>query len=909
MLDWKSEIQKRLRGLRLKPEREAEILDELSSHLQDRYDELCASGLSHEDARRDVTAELDSTDLVSEIQSTEQMAIESIPEGAPRTGALFSDFLLDLRYAARTLRKSPGFTAVAILTLALGIGANAAVFTVINSLILNPLPVTHISTLVALNTTHTKKAAQLSDLQLLSFPNFRDLRDRATSFTSLAAHSNPTSVTMIDKDQPHRVQMELVTSNYFDTLGLHPSQGRFFLPDEDAKPGAAPVVVLGYSAWQNRFGARPDIVGETIKLNDRPFTIIGVGPKDFKGLYAVFGPDMWIPVRMAREFLSAQQQNALTDRSVPLVTGIGRLRQPNAFAQTQAEMKITSAALDNEYPDTNLDQTIVVRHLTEAAYGPEGRGLFLGGMLLAAIVGIVLLIACSNVANLLLARAAARRQEIAVRIALGASRSRLIRQLLTESVLLGLFSGILGFVFGFAGCQALSALRPAEYAANLAELRIDPAVFAFTFVVAILTGLIFGIVPALRTSRTPVSEVIKEETRTAARRPGRFSFANFLLGAQVAGSLVLLVIAAIFLHSIRQQYTIDPGYQTGHLSIFMLYPGQAGYDQPRTEQFYKQVRSRVSNLPGISSLSWASNMPLWGRKETGLVLEGQEQRKKSDAISAVVNTIDLDYFSTLGVQIVAGRDFSQDDRDISTPVAIINDTMAAEYWPNQNPLGRRLKLPEGKGFLQIVGIVKTSNYQTLGEPPQPCVFMPLRQNFSDVMVFYVRSQQDPNTILAAVRDEIHRIDPALAVEDIRTGAKIIDQALWWGKIAVNLLAVFGFLALGLASVGLYGIMAYSVNQRRREIGLRMALGASQTSVLLLILRQGLTVVLGGLTCGVAISLLMGRSLSGSLYGVEGADYFSLGGASLVLLIVSFMACYLPARSASGVDPLTSLRDM
>jgi predicted permease len=717
------------------------------------------------------------------------------------------------------------------------------------------------------------------------------------------------SVTMIDRDQPHRVQMELATSNYFETLGLRPSQGRFFLPDDDAKPDAAPVVVLGYSAWQNRFGTRPNIVGETIKLNNLPFTIIGVGPKEFKGLYAVFGPDMWIPTSMAREFLSPQQQNALTDRSIPLVTGIGRLRQSDAFVQTQAEMKIAAAALDSEYPDTNHAQTIVVRHLTEAAYGPEGRGLFLGGMLLAAIVGIVLLIACSNVANLLLARAAARRQEIAVRIALGASRSRLIRQLLTESVLLGLFSGILGFVFGYAGCHALSAMRPAEYAANLAELRIDPAVFAFTFVVAILTGLIFGIVPALRTSRTSVSEVIKEETRTAARRPGRFSFANILLGAQVAGSLVLLVIAAIFLHSIQQQYTIDPGYQTSHLSIFMLYPGQAGYDQPHTEQFYKQVRDRVSNLPGIASLSWASNMPLWGRKQTDLVLEGQEQRKKSDAISAVVNTIDVDYFSTLGVPIVSGREFSPDDRDISTPVAIINETMAAQYWPNQNPLGKRLRLPQGKDFLQIVGVAKTSNYQTLGEPPQPCVFIPLRQNFSDSMIFYVKSRQDPNTILAAVRDEIHRIDPALAVEDIRTGAKIIDQALWWGKIAVNLLAVFGFLALGLASVGLYGIMAYSVNQRRREIGVRMALGASQTSVLLLILRQGLKVVLGGLTCGLAISLLMERSLSGFLYGVTGADYFSLCGASLVLLIVAFIACYLPARSASGVDPLTSLRDM
>ncbi|MGC1902403.1 MAG: ABC transporter permease [Candidatus Acidiferrum sp.] len=908
MPDWKSEIRQRLRGLRLSPERESEILDELSSHLQDRYDELCASGLSQSEARRNVVAELDFTDLVSELQTTEVASHEPVPQGAPRTGHFFSDFLMDLRYAARTLRKSPGFTTVAILTLALGIGANAAVFTVINSLILNPLPVDRISTLVALNTTQRKQAAQLGDLQLLSIPNFRDLRNRTNSFASFAAHSNPAAVTIIDKDEPHRAFMELVTANYFATLGLQPALGRFFLPDEDTTSGMAPVAVLGYSAWQNRFGGRADIVGQSIKLNNVPFTIIGVGPKDFKGLYAVFGPDLWVPFTMARQFLSPQQQDALTDRSIPLVTGIARLRDGNSFAQVQAEMKIASASLDNEFPDSNSGQSLVVRHLTEAAYGPERQGVVWGSMLLAAIVGIVLLIACSNVANLLLARAAARRQEIAVRMALGAGRTRLVRQLLTESVTVSLFSGILGFLFGYGGCQLLSSLRPAEYAQNLAELRIGPVVFGFTFIVAILTGLIFGIVPALRTSRTSVSEVIKEETRTAGRRRGRFSFANILLGAQVAGSLVLLVIAAIFLHSIQQEYTIDPGYQTKHLAIFMLYPGQAGYDQPHTEQFYKQVRDRISSVPGISSLSWASNMPLWGRKETGLLLEGQEQRKKSDAISAVVNTVDLDYFSTLGISFVAGRDFIQDDRDGSTSVAIINDTMAAQYWPNQNALGRRLQLPQGKNSLQVVGIVKASNYQTLGESPQPCVFIPLRQNFSDGMILYVRSEQDPNTILAGVRDEIHRIDPALAVEDIRTGTKIIDQALWWGKIAVNLLTVFGFLAVGLASVGLYGIMAYSVNQRRREIGVRMALGANQETVWFLILRQGMTMVLGGLAAGVTIALLVGRGLSRFLYGVKGTDYFSLAGASLTLLLVALIACYLPARSASRVDPLVALRD-
>jgi predicted permease len=427
-------------------------------------------------------------------------------------------------------------------------------------------------------------------------------------------------------------------------------------------------------------------------------------------------------------------------------------------------------------------------------------------------------------------------------------------------------------------------------------------------VVSILTGLLFGIVPALRTSRTSVSEVLKEETRAAGRSRSRISLANTLLAGQVAISLVLLVVAALVLRSIQREYTIDPGFETNHLALFMLYPGQAGYDQTRTEQFYKQARDRVRSVPGISSASWASNLPLWGRKETGVVIEGQEQRKKSDAISAVVNTVDLTYFSTLGIQFLEGRDFTQDDRDIAAPIAIINDTMAAKYWPNQDPLGKRLQLPRGKQFVQIVGIVKAANYQSLGEAPQSCIYIPLRQNYSDAMILYVHTERDPSATLAAVQSEIRNIDPGLAVEDIRTGTKVIDQALWGAKIGVGLLGVFGLLALGLASVGLYGIMAYSVNQRRREIGVRMALGASEGSVSLLILRQGMMVVLSGVALGVGLAVLLGRALSHFLYGVTGSDLLSLGAASLILLLVAFLACYLPARSASRVDPLVALRE-
>ena len=910
MPDWNTIVRERLGPLRLTAIAESDLTEEIAQHLEDHYRELCGAGASEEQACQKTLAELDDMYVLrAALERSQRMTkYDAVPLGDVRPGNFMQDLWRDVRYAVRTMRKTPVFTAVAALTLALGIGANTAVFTIINTLLLNPLPVEKISGLAALNTNLTKKAAQSGDLQAISFLNLKDFRERTRAFGSVAGHSSPMAITMIDKVEPHRVFMELVTSNYFNTLGIHPFLGRFFLPDEDAKPGAGAVVVLGYAAWQSRFGGASDILGRTIKLNNIPFTVVGIGPKGFKGLYAVFGPDLWIPSMMAEQILPAEQRKALSDRAMPLFTGIGRLGAGVSLAKSQAEMKIVAAALEKEYPDANQGQSVTVRPLTEAAYGPERQPLLFGGALLVAIAGFVLLIACSNVANLLLARAAVHRQEIAVRIALGAGRRRLIRQLLTESVLLGLLSGVLGFLFGYGGCWVLSSLRPAEYAQNLADLRIDPAVFGFAFVVAILTGLIFGIVPALRSSRMSVSEVLKEETRIVGRSRGRLSLANTLLASQVAVSLVLLVVAALFLRSLQHEYTIDPGYQTKQLALFMLYPGQAGYDQTRTEQFYKQARDRVAAAPGVASVSWASNLPLWGRKETGVVIEGQAQRKKSEAISTVVNTVDLNYFPTLGIPLLEGRDFTQEDRDISIPVAIINDTMAAEYWPKQDPLGKRLQLPGSKEFLQIVGIAKTANYQTLGEPPQPCVYIPLRQNFSDGMILYVKSARDPSTILAAVQSEIHNIDPGLPLEDFRTGTKVIDQALWWSEIAVSLLGVFGLLALGLASVGLYGIMAYSVNQRRREIGVRMAMGAGQGSVSLLVLRQGMAVVLSGVAVGVGLAFLLGRALSRFLYGVSGSDLLSIGSASLVLLVVALVACYLPARSASRVDPLVALRE-
>jgi macrolide transport system ATP-binding/permease protein len=908
MPDWRGKIRERLASLNLPPAREAEIVEELFGHLQDRYDELRDSGTTDEEACRVVTLELSYTDLLAELQLVEAKHGEAIPEGEAASGHLMSDFWRDFGYGVRVLRNAPSFTIVAILTLALGIGANTAVFTIINTFLLNPLPVTNPSSVVAMNTSHPAKIAQSADLRPISLLNLKEYREKSNTFSSLAGYSSPMAATLSYANESHRVFAEVVTGNYFGTLGIHPAMGRFFSPEEDTKAFAYPVVVIGYAAWQGRFGAASDILGRTIKLNNVVFTIIGVAPKGFKGVNAVFGPDMWVPSMMAEQILPPQQQNALKDRAVLTFNGAARLKPGVSLSQAQADMKTIADELAQQYPETNEGQSVALRPLTEAVIGTnQGQGLLVGSFFLMTVVAFVLLIACSNVANLLLARAAARRQEIAVRMALGAGRSRLVRQLLTESVLLGFLGGILGFFFGYAGCQFLWSFRPAEFAQNLADPKLNANVFVFSLVTALFTGLLFGIAPALRSSRTPVVEALKEETRTAGRSLSGITIANALLIGQVAVSLVLLVVAALFLRSIRSQYAIDPGFETKNLAIVMLYPGQAGYDRTRIEQFYKDMKDRLATVPGIASVSWASNLPMWAHVEAGLMIEGREPRKKSEEISSVVNTIDLDYFSTMSIPLVAGRDFTQNDREGSASVVIINDALANRYWPNQDPLAKRLQIPAEKEFRQIVGVVRTANYQALGEPPQPCVYIPLRQTYFDSMVLYVRTERDPASVLTAVQSQIRNLDPALTVDDVRTGTKVIDQALWGAKMGVGLLGVFGFLALGLASVGLYGIMAYSVNQRRREIGIRMALGAGQVRVWGLILRQGMTLVVSGVALGLVLSTLLGRALSKTLYGVGAIDPLSLGGASLVLLLVAFAACYLPARSASRADPLVALR--
>ncbi len=911
MPDFKSIVRERLAALRMEATSESDLTDEIAQHLEDRYRELRSGGATQQDAYRQTTSELDDIyPLRAELERSHRMPKhEPVRAGDIRPGNFMEDLWRDIRYAGRTMRKSPMFVLFVVLTLALGIGANTTVFTLINTLILNPLPVRNSSQLMALATAEAKSTSKSTVALPISYPNLTDYRAKNGVFISLAGYTSPRTVTLQAGTASERMFAELVTGNYFSTLGVTPAVGRFFLPQEDTVPGAYPVAVLNYATWQGRFAGAQDIIGKTLRLNNVVFTVVGVAPPRFIGINAIFGPDLWISTAMAEQLLPHEMQNALSERDKAVFLGVGRLKPGVSRAQAQANIETIASALAREYPEANQGRTATVRPIADILFNSASAGgtpILFASALLLIVVGIVLLIACSNVANLLLARSAARQQEVAIRLAMGASRRRLVRQLLTESVLLGVLSGFVGLLIAYAGLGLLFGALPSS--GNFIKPKLDVTVFLFALFISLATGFIFGAIPAFKASRASVAEALKEEARTTGRSRSKMTLANALLVGQVAFSFLLLVTATLFLRSISRAYEIDPGFQTAHLAIFMTNPGQAGYGKPQTKAFYKEVRERVAAIPGIESVSWASNLPLWARVASGLHVEGREQRSKADVITTIVNTVDLNYFETAGVAIDKGRAFTQMDREDSTPVAIVNEKMAHDYWPDQDALGKRIQLPGEKIMRQIVGVARTANYSNWAEPPQLCVYVPLEQNYSDAMTLYVRSKGDPQQILIPVQREVRAAGQPIFVNDMRTGRQIIEGGLFQAKMGVALLSVFGLLALALASIGLYGIMAYSVNQRKREIGVRMALGAARQSVLRLILKQGMSLVLTGVVIGLGASLLAGRLLARMLYGVSASDPVSVAVAAIVLSVVALLACYLPARRASRVDPLVALRE-
>ena len=912
MPDWKGEIAKRLAHLKIDPAREAGIVEELSQHLDDHYEEMIAEGASEAEARRAVIEDLEASELPasampSDVRNSERNAP---PVAAQPSGNLLTDFLRDLRYGLRGMGRAPAFSFFAILTLALGIGASTTVFTVINTLLLHPLPVTDASRLVAVYTTPVKSERGAGKLLPTSFENLKDYQSGNTAFGSLGGYSPPMVFTLTERTGSERFFGELVTQGYFEALGIKPAAGRFFLPDEDSAPGSAPVAVLSYNAWKIRFGGDASVVGKTIDLNGTAFTVVGVAPQGFLGVSPVFGPDVWVPATMAQQVLPAPMRDVLQDRGKPFFQIVARLKPGMSRSRADASLQPLAATLRKQYPDANAGHTIDVEPITTALYSGSGgeRGMTFVSAVLLIIAGLVLLIACSNVANLLMARAVTRRQEIGVRLAIGASRGRLLRQLLTESVLLGFFGGIAGLGVGYEGCRLLWSFRPPEVARNLVAPKLDAHVFLFALLLSLVTGFIFGVVPSLRASKTGLVDSLKEESHVAGLASRSARLQKVLLAGQVAFSLVALVAASLFLRAVQRAYEINPGFDDQHLAVFMMNPEQMGYDAAQLKDFHSEVKERVARIPGVAAVSWASNMPFWSSASRGVLIEGQEQKRKSETLSTVTNTVDVGYFKTMRIPLLQGRTFTEADQEGTLPVVIVNENLARRYWPSGDAIGQHIQLSGDKVAHQIVGVVKNSDYTTLGEAPQPCVYLAMRQASGGDFTLYVRTRGNPAHVLAPVQDAVRAIAPRVEVTDVRTGAKLMGQILFNARVVLAMLGVFGLLALALASVGLYGILAYSVSGRQREIGVRMALGASRADVLRLVLRQGMTLVCIGAVVGLALAMLAGHFFSSMLFGLSPADPLSLIGASAALLLVAMLACWLPAHAASRMDPLRALRE-
>ena len=818
--------------------------------------------------------------------------------------------LQDLRYGIRMLAKNPGFTVVAVLTLALGIGANTAIFTIVNAVLLNPLPVADASRLVQLDTTDKKTTVALGNATRLgiSFPNYEDYARQASVFSGLAAFQ-PTGLTLSGGEKPKLFQGYLVTANYFDVLGVNAMLGRTFRPDEDQHPGGDGVAVLSYGLWSREFGGARDVLGRRLNLNGTSYTVIGVTPPQFKGTLLFASADqIWIPVSMHRQVLAGFIEANFQERRFLDFTAIGRLRAGVSERQAESAVETVASRLEQQYPKENQGRGGTLSPIADASLGINLHDqVARAGEVLMGIVGLVLLIACVNLANLLLAQTARREKELCLRAALGAGSGRLVRQSLTESLLLSLVGGAVGLLIGYWGRSVLWSYRPAFLRQADLALSLDGRVLAFTFAIAVLTAILFGMVPAWKVSRPNLMDVLNTGGRSGSMAWGRSRFRQALVVSEVALALVTLVGAGLFLRSLRYAQGLDPGFESKKLFVIGVDLGSQHYDQDHGEQYYRDAIERAGSSPGVLSAAVASNFPLGGGLARTIFLEGQDEKSGKRGTLTSLNAVSSGYFQTVGIPLLRGRAFNDLDRKETKPVAIVNHAMAKHFWPSENPLGKRFHFFGETQLLEVVGEVADSWQFGVAEDPQPVAYMPITQDYSPFGVLDVRTAGNPSAVIPSVREQVQSIDRNLAFIAVNTIGELLDQGLWAPRMGAMLLGVFGLLALLLATVGIYGVLSYSVSQRTQEVGIRMALGATSRTVLGLVVGQGMLLVAIGVGIGLAGSLGLARLLASLLFGVKTSDPATFAVVSLVLAVAAFVATYIPARRATKVDPITALR--
>src|SRR6266704_786886 len=800
--------------------------------------------------------------------------------------------LRDLRYSLRALAKNRGFASVAVLTLGLGIGANTGVYSLTDQILLRALPVRRPSGLVVLRMPRPKRGRVNSDIddgaQSFSYPFYKDLRESATCFSGLLARY-PIPLSVAGQGQTERAAGELVSGNYFEVLGVRPALGRLLTPEDDGAPGGSAVAVLSHGYWTRRFGASPAVLNQSLVVNDHTLTVVGVAAAPFSGVQVGQAPDLFIPMQMKAQM--TPNWDGMDHRNDYWLQMIGRLRPGVSRAGAEATLRPVVLPL-------------LERDLAELTGLPaRTRDRFLAKTML--------LIACANVAGLMLARGVARRREIALRLALGARRGHLVQQLMTESLLLGLAGGLVGLLIAAWCIDAILATVPQNQGMAGLNANLDPRILAFNFGIALLTALAFGLIPALRATRPDLVTALKEQGAGTGTGIGQVRLRKGLVVAQIAVTTVLLITAGLFTLNLRQLELVDLGIRADNLLTFSIDPQLSGYSPGRTAALVDQIRADLASLPGVTSATAAQIAVLGGNDESSNVtIEGFAAQGDDDP-HPLKNWVGPGYFATLGIPLLAGREISESDASTGPKVALINAMLARKYFAGRNPLGMHFAFGSGSGVrldIEIVGVVKDSKHSSVRQEDRPFVYLPYSQNLNfGEATFYLRSTQPPEALAGSAREAVRRRDAGLPVYAVKTLVRQRDESLYNERMLMGLSIGFGLLAALLASIGLYGVMAYTVARRTPEIGIRMALGASLGSVRGLVLREAMTLAAIGLAIGIPAALAAGRLARSLLYGVEPGDPRLVGAAGLLLMGVMLAAAYLPARRATKVDPVVALR--
>jgi predicted permease len=812
-----------------------------------------------------------------------------------------SNLLQDCKYGFRVIKKSPGFAAIAILTLALGIGANTTIFSWINSTLLNPVPgLARPSEVVSL--TLSKPGDNPFPF---TYPDLEAMRDGQQSFTGIAA-CGFAQMSLKAENKPQRVFGMVASANYFDVLGVRPFLGRGFLPDEDTKPGGAPVAVIGYRFWQSHFAANPNIVGQTIEINEHPYTIVGVTPAEFQGSQTGVRTDIWVPIMMQAQLNPLG--DLLHDHHQFWLLGFGRLKPGVTLQQAQQEMTLLLKPEAKAYPEEHKGHDFVTVY--PLWRNPFGLNQFMSTLLpaLMCIAGLVLLLACVNVANLMLVRAVGRRREIAIRMSLGVSRWRLVRQLLVESLILALAGGAVALLITFWTQGTLMTFMPVTEDIPLSlTIAADHTVLLATLVISVLTGVIFGILPALRSSGVAPAAALKEETGSASGTLRKARLASGLVVAQIALSLLLLICAGLFIRSFQRAQQINPGFNPHNVLIASYDLFSAGYSEATGSEFDRQLMAKLGTLPGVQSVALSSRVPLsFGGGSTSVKPEGYVS-PANESMETQAAIITPNFLQTMQIPLVKGRDFTLQDTKSAQRVVIVSEAFANRYWPNQEPLGKQLNSDLTHEWFKVVGVARDAKENGLNEKPMPFVYLPLYQIYRSDMIVSARVAGDPLSFAKTIEKAVHELNPELVVYDVTTLEVRSQFSNFALRVAGTFVGAFGLLALVLAAVGIYGVTSYTTRQRIHEIGIRLTLGATKQDVLRLVLSHGLKLMLIGVALGLVLSFALTRFLSGLLLGIASTDALTFASVALLLCAVTLFACFVPARWATGVDPMVALR--